>query len=85
MQAELSERYMYTSLGNCWLIIPVPQAVMTGNLHLVAGTAAVAIASAAAVAAARAAAAAVAAAAAAVGTTQWYECTPNSLKVTVYS
>ena len=58
---------------------------MTGNLHLVAGTAAVAIASAAAVAAARAAAAAVAAAAAAVGTTQWYECTPISLKVTVYS
>ena len=56
---------------------------MTGNLHLVAGTAAVAIASAAAVAAACAAAAAVAAAA--VGTTRWYECTPISLKVTVYS
>jgi len=61
MQAEESGRY--TSPANCWLLTPVPQEVMIGNLHLVAKTAAVAIASAAACAAAACAAAACAAAA----------------------
>ncbi len=58
VQAEESERY--TSSANCWLSL-----YMAGNLHLVTGTAAIAIASAAAVAAACAAAVA-----AAVRTTQ---------------
>jgi len=56
---EESERY--TSPANCWLMTPVPQEVMIGNLHLVADTAVVAIASAAAAAAACAAAVVVAA------------------------
>lgn len=41
MQVEESERY--TSPANCWLMTPVLQEIVIGNLHLVAGTAAVAI------------------------------------------
>jgi len=45
---EEAERY--ASPANCWLMTPVPQEVMIGNLHLVAETAAAATAGAAAAA-----------------------------------
>jgi len=55
----------YASPANCWLMTPLPQEVMIGNLHPVAETATVAIAGVAAAACAADVAAAAAAAAAA--------------------
>jgi len=52
----------YASPANCWLMTPLPQEVMIGNLHPVAETATVAIAGVAAACAADVAAAAAAAA-----------------------